>query len=131
MGGSMADVIKAAKEAGLKPERRKKESGPPQPDAEALQLTGMAATPYEMEMRAHRDMLRNVIEDHREGYGTYTVEPEDPDELVLEEEIVYPPIAALRAPCAKRRRVLWLACIAQGVHAVDSCEQRVDSASCV
>ena len=73
----MADVIKAAKEAGLKPERRKKESGPPQQDAEALQLT--AWPPYEMEMRAHRDMLRNVIEDHREGYGTYTVEPEDPD----------------------------------------------------
>ena len=52
---------------------------------------------WEVEMRAHREMLRLCIEDHREGYGTYNPGPVDPDELVLEEEIVYPPVVALRA----------------------------------
>ena len=93
----MADLVKAAKEAGLKPEPKKRQRKP-LPDPVELDLTGAAASVWELEIRAHREMLRSVIEDHREGYGTYTVEPEDPDELVLEEEVTYPPIAALRAP---------------------------------
>lgn len=46
-------------------------------------------------MRAHRELLRNVIEEHREGRDGVMNWGDMIDELTLEEETVYAPISAL------------------------------------
>ena len=50
---------------------------------------------WESDMRAHRELLRNVIEEHREGRDSIANMGELMDELALPEEIVYAPISTL------------------------------------
>jgi hypothetical protein len=50
---------------------------------------------WESDMRAHRELLRNVIEEHREGRDGAMGWGEMIDELAYEEESVYPPTSAL------------------------------------
>ena len=50
---------------------------------------------WESDMRAHRELLRNVIEEHREGRDSAVNMSEMLDDLALPEEIVYAPISTL------------------------------------
>jgi hypothetical protein len=50
---------------------------------------------WESDMRAHRELLRNVIEEHREGRDGVTNWGEVLDELALPEEMVYAPVSTL------------------------------------
>lgn len=50
---------------------------------------------WESDMRAHRELLRNVIEEHREGRDAALNWGEMIDELALPEEVVYAPTSAL------------------------------------
>ena len=50
---------------------------------------------WESDMRAHRELLRNVIEEHREGRGDAANWGSMIDELALPEEVVHAPISAL------------------------------------
>jgi len=50
---------------------------------------------FDQEMREHRKLLLSVIDEHRDGRGAFD-DIKEGDDLVLEEEPVYPPIDALR-----------------------------------
>ena len=50
---------------------------------------------WESDMRAHRELLRNVIEEHREGRDGVMNWGDVLDELALPEEIVYAPTSTL------------------------------------
>ena len=69
-----------------------------------LILPGADRAFWEDELKAHRELLRNVAQGHREvvyagGYDPpdEVEKPPGEEELVLEEVIVYPPLAALRS----------------------------------
>ena len=49
---------------------------------------------FDMEMREHRRLLQSVIDEHRDGRGAFEIVGDE--ELVLEEEPVYPPLSAMR-----------------------------------
>jgi hypothetical protein len=50
---------------------------------------------WESDMRAHRELLRNVIEEHREGRDGTANWGDVVDELAFQEEAVHAPITAL------------------------------------
>ena len=67
---------------------------------------------WETDMRAHRELLRNVIDEHREGRDAVGSWGDMPiDELAFEEETVYAPISALQSsypPAAAQGPSGWI-----------------------
>ena len=71
-------------------------SGPSQGrESSRYEMGQTTRSEWESDMRAHRELLRNVIEEHREGRDGKVGWSEMLEELQLEEEPVYPPISAL------------------------------------
>ena len=100
VGAAHSVILAARKEDRAKRRRRKQE------DRDAK---------YEAELMAHKEMLRIVIEAHREGFTEEEMlrglEDDNEEELVLEEKKVYEPVHTLcsrRPPNAVQGRSGWV-----------------------
>ena len=70
----------------------------PKKGGAAQQLNGDDLPEWDADLRSHRQMLRAVIEQHREGGGNEWAQfVGEEDEFALEEKPEFPPISALHS----------------------------------